>query len=123
MCQLVYFNRLRPKGDPSLDLWPVIVCPEAAQSLSIVAACTIYLKPFIDSLESGFINLGDLRRQNVLGAEYGLGRRGYSDSRGTKISFSLGSLKTRISKPAHEAEHIELGSRNVEVGQSQENRN
>ena len=121
--QLVYLNQIRPLGDPSFDLWPIVVCAQVAQCLSIVTACTIYLKPFIDSLESGFINLGDLRRQNVLQIEYGQAR-GHDNSRGTKSPFSLRSLKTKISKPSNASEHIELDSRDpgpIEAGQNPEN--
>jgi len=63
ICKLVYWNRLSMTSDPTLDLWPVAICTELIQCLEILAACCLYLKPFLESLESGFIRGGDLRRR------------------------------------------------------------
>ena len=52
------------------------------------------MKPFVDSLETGFVQLGDLRRRQVSGF-------GYSPEVHSKSSwgnFSLGSLKINISR-------------------------
>ena len=59
-CQLVYFNRLGEQSDPLHDTWRVEICIQVTQCMSIVTACTVYLKPFLDALESGFIQIGDL---------------------------------------------------------------
>ena len=63
ICKLVYWNRVSNSPDPTLDLWPVAICTELVQCLEILAACCLYLKPFLESLESGFIRGGDLRRR------------------------------------------------------------
>ncbi|MCJ1400899.1 hypothetical protein MMC11_004110 [Xylographa trunciseda] len=63
ICKLVYWNRLSTSADSTLDLWPVAICTELIQCLEILAACCLYLKPFLESLESGFIRGGDLRRR------------------------------------------------------------
>lgn len=43
--------------------WEVVICNQCIQCLSILAVCLIYLKQFLDSLESGFIGIDDLARQ------------------------------------------------------------
>ena len=49
--------------DPTLDTWPVTICTQIIQCLSITCACCLYLKPFLDSLESGLIRTDDRRRR------------------------------------------------------------
>ncbi len=53
--------------DPTLDTLPVTICTQIIQCLSIFSACYLYLKPFLDSVESGFIRSGDIRRR---GSDY-----------------------------------------------------
>ena len=48
--------------DPTLNTWPVTICTQIIQCLSIVCACCLYLKPFLDSLESGLYRSNDRRR-------------------------------------------------------------
>ena len=40
---------------------------QLAQALSIITASTVYLKPFLDSLQSGFLQAGDMRRRQASG--------------------------------------------------------
>ena len=47
--------------DPTLDTWPITICNQIIQCLSITCACCLYLKPFLDSLESGLIRTDDRR--------------------------------------------------------------
>ena len=97
--------------DPSFDAWPVAICNQIAQCLSILTACTFYLKPFIDSLESGFIRAGDLRRQHVAGFGYSP-ENAISGSDSNKSPFSSSSRKTKQSKQ-HQSGEVELrGIRN-----------
>ena len=113
-CELVYLNRI--SNDPSFDAWPVTLCNQIAQCLSILTACTFYLKPFIDSLESGFIRAGDLRRQHVAGFGYTPGDA--IGGLGSKQSpFSSSSRKTKQSRKQLQSEDVELrgvGGNNVD---------
>ena len=61
--QLVYTIGALTSGDPTFNIWRAIIPQQAAQTLSIITASTIYLKPFVDSLQSGFWQAGDMRRR------------------------------------------------------------
>ncbi|KAF6228270.1 hypothetical protein HO133_008000 [Letharia lupina] len=67
VCKLVFWNRTSDPTDPTLDTWPATICTQIIQSLSISSACFLYLKPFLDSVQSGFIRSDDLRRR---GSDY-----------------------------------------------------
>lgn len=58
--------------DLTFDLWTVVLVTEVVQSLSIIAACIPYLKPFMGALETGMIraNGGGVSRVNGFG--YGI---------------------------------------------------
>ena len=93
MCKLVYWNRIRGSDDPVFDLWPVIICTEVIQGLSILCACILYLKPFLETLESGFFGGDDLRRRG------GSAFDGYG-------SHGLSSLPSNASKVSREPQNI-----------------
>ena len=65
MCKLVFLHKTRNSEDPILDSWPVTLCTQTIQCLSIVSACFLYLKPFLDSVEAGFIRSEDMRRHAI----------------------------------------------------------
>ncbi|KAL9118548.1 MAG: hypothetical protein Q9187_004904 [Circinaria calcarea] len=70
--QLAFFNRATSSNDPTFTIWPMVICAQLVQSLSIVTACIPYLKPFLQSLESGMIRSDDLRRRGMNGTpQYG----------------------------------------------------
>jgi hypothetical protein len=107
VCQLVYLNRLEPQSDLLLDIWPVAICAQVAQCLSIVTACTVYLKPFLDALESGFIQIGDLRRQQVEGFGYNPDHATNKSSKSSKGSKLSSNLKEIVSQRQIELRSIE----------------
>lgn len=59
-CSLVYRNRTINAPDPMLDTWPVAVCVQVVQSLSIATACSPQFKPFLESLQSSGLRLYEL---------------------------------------------------------------
>ena len=67
MCKLAFWNRIPHPTDPTLDTWPATICTQIIQCLSLSSACFLYLKPFLDSVQSGFIRSDDLRRR---GSDY-----------------------------------------------------
>lgn len=73
------------------------ICVQVAQCMSIVTACTVYLKPFLDALESGFIQIGDLRRQNVAGFGYA-NENDESVRNRSRVASSFIKLSTKSSK-------------------------
>ena len=93
ICKLVYWNRIRDSEDAVHDFWPVS-CTQVIQALSILSACILYLKPFLETLESGFFGSDDLRRRG------GSAIHGY----GTHELSSLGrrrNVSNGLSKEPH----------------------
>ncbi|KAK2765009.1 hypothetical protein FQN54_008708 [Arachnomyces sp. PD_36] len=95
VCQLYYMIRATPTSDPTFDLWPAWICTQLVLALAIITTCIPYLKPFMDSLESGGYRADDTRRRGTNG--YGSynntdnsGRPG-AKSAGSKGLFSLRS--------------------------------
>ena len=70
--QVVYQNRAKGTDNRTFEMWPVVLCAQIVQSLSIITACIPCLKPFLESLESGMLRSDDLRRRGMNGV-YGYG--------------------------------------------------
>ncbi|KAH9890135.1 hypothetical protein F4778DRAFT_773126 [Xylariomycetidae sp. FL2044] len=49
--------------DLTMAYWPFYLAMASAQHLGVITACAPYLKPFLDSLESGLIRSDDIRRR------------------------------------------------------------
>lgn len=73
-------------------MWQAVVAAQVVQCLSIVTACVPYLKPFLDSLESGQMRADDLRRRGKTGVS------GYGGSGGSGSNQRSGG--TAGAKPA-----------------------
>ena len=58
----------------TFDLWPVLICTQIVQCLSLTTACIPYLQPFLLSLESGFLRGDEFRRQSIKDYTYGSSR-------------------------------------------------
>ena len=52
--------------DPFFATWPMTICTQLIQFLSLLSACVLYLRPFLEALTSGFINGDDLRRRGQI---------------------------------------------------------
>ena len=61
--ELIFRHRAHRSSDQTFSTWPVVVCLQLVQSLSIIFGCIPYLKPFFASLESGLIRVDDTRRR------------------------------------------------------------
>ena len=83
------------------------LCTQIIQCLSILTTCLVYLKPFLDSLETGFIQVGDLKRRRVPGF-------GYQPEEGSRIpkerisGLTFSPLKSMFSRAQPRSEEIEL---------------
>ena len=64
--QLVLIYRTAKTSEPFLS-WEVTLSTEIVQCLGIIASCIPYLKPFLESLESGMMSNDDLRRRTISG--------------------------------------------------------
>ena len=67
ICKLIYLNRTRHHSPEDLifAIWPVTLCTQTVQSLSIVTYSALYLKPLFEAFESGFMRSDDLRRKGL----------------------------------------------------------
>lgn len=72
---MVYTKREYDTTDPTFNTWPVVLCAEIVQCSSTVTACIPYLKPFLESLQSGMIRSDDLKRRGMDGS-YGNSSQG-----------------------------------------------
>ena len=63
VCKLFYWNQLGETSDPTFDSWKVVLCTETIQCVNIISACTLYLRPFLETFDSGFLRADDLRRR------------------------------------------------------------
>ena len=107
ICQMVYLNRLDASDDLTFDVWRVTLCTQIVQCMSILTTCLVYLRPFLDSLETGFIQVGDLRRQQVSGFGYRT-EEGSRTGKDSKLGLSFTSLKSRLSRAQPRDEEVEL---------------
>jgi hypothetical protein len=95
--QLALFWRVLSDPDITFSQWLPIVCNQLVLSLSFVTACLSYLKPFMESLESGVI-----RVENVPGSEEELSgnRTGSSGYYLSALSSSMNSASKSRSGPS-----------------------
>lgn len=68
-CKLLYWNRARYSHDLTFDIWPVTLCTQTIQSMSILSFCFLYLKPLFEILDSGFIRSDEFRRKGQMNPE------------------------------------------------------
>ncbi|CAD6570014.1 MAG: 3-hydroxyanthranilic acid dioxygenase [Alectoria sarmentosa] len=69
ICKLVYWNKARYSHDLTYEIWPVTICTQTIQCMSIASFCFLYLKPLFEILDSGFIRSDELRRKGQLNPE------------------------------------------------------
>lgn len=93
--QLAYLHRASGSEDFTYRVWPAVLCNQLVQNLGIITACVPYIKPFLESLESGMIRTDDLRRRGVTAA-YGYdSSRSGSRSASSSVSHKLRHLLSR----------------------------
>ncbi|RWA11500.1 hypothetical protein EKO27_g3596 [Xylaria grammica] len=63
VAQLIYIRRLVFDERYLGNVWQVIVCDEVVYTTSIIVTCIPFLKPFLLSLESGFLRADDKVRR------------------------------------------------------------
>ncbi|KAI2602616.1 hypothetical protein GGR54DRAFT_494464 [Hypoxylon sp. NC1633] len=106
--QMVESQQISNHDDATFTFWPIVLSMSLAQCLGIMAACAPYLKPFLDSLESGLIRSDDIRRRanaTGKGGSYAYGGRskeaGSSNPRSVHAPSShelryLGTANSRV---------------------------
>jgi hypothetical protein len=89
---MYFYKRAVESKHPIFDMWEPTVIVQVIQCMSIMATCIPYLKPFLDSLESGQMNAGDLRGTRSKGSS-NRSRSGYA-SANTHTTHTRGALNT-----------------------------
>ncbi|KAH7189923.1 hypothetical protein DER44DRAFT_844905 [Fusarium oxysporum] len=56
ICHIYYFRKATELNNPLFDMWAPTVIVQVIQCMSIMVTCVPFLKPFMDSLESGQMN-------------------------------------------------------------------
>ncbi|KAI0469301.1 hypothetical protein F4859DRAFT_505579 [Xylaria cf. heliscus] len=69
VAQLVVFLRLFSRSDPTYTLWVPIILNQVTLAISTITACAPYLRPFMESLESGTVRV-ESPRGSVDGFSY-----------------------------------------------------
>ena len=64
--KIVLYHTFSDASDPLFSMWPVTICMQVTQFLELMAACILYIRPFLEALTSGFINGDDLRRRGQI---------------------------------------------------------
>ena len=65
LTQMVFANRLSETTDISFGVWPTILCTQTVLVFNLITASVPYLRPFLESLESGMLRSDDLRRRGM----------------------------------------------------------
>ncbi|KAI9695990.1 MAG: hypothetical protein M1820_008331 [Bogoriella megaspora] len=99
ICDIVFWDKFGRSSDPTLHGWPIIICTQTIQCLSIIAACVLFLKPFLETLESGFIRSDNLRRRGSSSVD------GYGN-------YNLSKVSKRTAAASRKTLSMALGTHN-----------
>ncbi|EWZ97206.1 hypothetical protein FOWG_04400 [Fusarium oxysporum f. sp. lycopersici MN25] len=69
ICHIYYFRKATDLNKPLFDMWAPTVIVQVIQCMSIMVTCVPFLKPFMDSLESGQMNAGDGLQTRTRGSD------------------------------------------------------
>ncbi|KAJ9417949.1 amino acid permease-domain-containing protein [Fusarium oxysporum] len=69
ICHIYYFRKATNLNKPLFDMWAPTVIIQVIQCMSIMVTCVPFLKPFMDSLESGQMNAGDGLQTRTRGSD------------------------------------------------------
>jgi hypothetical protein len=109
---MYYYNVALDSSDPTFTMWQAVVATQIVQCLSIVTACVPYLKPFLDSLESGQMRADDLRRRGKTGVSGygGSGSTPHSGRSRTAKPEPIDAIATAGSQHSHLHELVDLAN-------------
>ncbi|KAH6887642.1 hypothetical protein B0T10DRAFT_539011 [Thelonectria olida] len=116
ICHMYYYKRAVDSRNPIFDMWKPTVIVQVIQCMSIMATCIPYLKPFLDSLESGQMNAGDLRGTRSKGSS-SRSRSGYASAqththttqtRTLNTARGIPSVATLASNASHRRQKYEM---------------
>ncbi|KAK7431015.1 hypothetical protein QQZ08_002545 [Neonectria magnoliae] len=114
ICHMYYYKRAIDSKNPLFNMWVPTIILQVIQCMSVMATCIPYLKPFLDSLESGQMIAGDLRGTSSKGSNsrsrsgYGYASGHTSRPRGTTARGGLMSVTTMTSNASHRRQNYEM---------------
>ncbi|KAE8378066.1 hypothetical protein BDV26DRAFT_304605 [Aspergillus bertholletiae] len=65
ICQIAYANKTINSSEPISGTWPLAICMQLTQCLSVVTACSPQFKPFMDSLRSMGLRVDEITRHDA----------------------------------------------------------
>ncbi|KAI1313258.1 hypothetical protein F5Y03DRAFT_406532 [Xylaria venustula] len=89
--QIVESRNISNHQDPTFLYWTFAVSTSVIQNLTVVVGCILYLKPFLDSLESGLIRSDDIRRRGNMTVK-STSRKYYNQTNATAASHAMQDL-------------------------------
>uniref|UniRef100_A0A8H7KA19 Rhodopsin domain-containing protein n=1 Tax=Bionectria ochroleuca TaxID=29856 RepID=A0A8H7KA19_BIOOC len=124
---MYYFKRIADSPNPLFDMWQPTVIVQVIQCLSIMATCIPYLKPFMDSLNSGQMAAGDYRGTRSKGSN-SRSQSAYASARMSRPPRSLRgtgagitSIATRASHRLQKYEMMDMSANHDRAGGVEEN--
>lgn len=64
IAETVYFIQAIDSSDPTLNNWSSVLCGQVAQTMSIITACFLHIKPFLRKMDLGLMGMGRHQRQH-----------------------------------------------------------
>ena len=116
MCKLVYLRRVRHSNDVIFAIWPVTLCTQTIQCLSIVTYSSLYLRPLFEAFESGFMRSDNLRRKGLRAPDGIYDLSLLSSDRATHDAFGSESLRQ-----ADNGSAVTTGGREVGLDSNSQN--
>lgn len=112
VCHIIFFQQSADSGNPAFDMWKPTVINQVIQCLSIMSTCIPYLKPFLDSLDSGQMAAGDLRgtksRSGNRSAAYGYASNSRSrNPNASSTNRGISSVADMASDASHRRQKYE----------------
>lgn len=118
--QIVFFTEAHDSGDVTFTAWKAAIASEIVQCLAIVTVCIPYLKPFLESLESGQMRIDGTRHAHTNASSYnenGYRRKGNQPLDKAVVS-DQSECSSRIS-PSPTPAHYELSALSAGASGSQ----
>ncbi|KAH7137005.1 hypothetical protein B0J13DRAFT_677762, partial [Dactylonectria estremocensis] len=109
MCHMYYYKHAIDSNNPIFSMWKPTVIIQVIQCLSVMATCIPYLKPFMDSLNSGQMKAGELpgTGSNSRSRSGGYGTGQTSRLRGN-TAVGITSVTTMATNASHRRKNYEM---------------
>ncbi|SPJ87936.1 related to integral membrane protein [Fusarium torulosum] len=104
---IYYFRKATELGNPIFDMWAPTVIVQIIQCMIILVTCVPFLKPLMDSLESGQMNAGDGLQTRVKGSE-SKSRTGDTAGQRDIAPRTLRAISSLASNASSRMQHYEM---------------